>query len=60
MWYEVCDTDSPPLSTAWVWWGILRMTDHEGNRKIYLAWGIQQVLETVDYCPKAVPGDANS
>ena len=27
------------------------MTDHEGNRKIYLAQGIQEGLETVDYCP---------
>ena len=27
------------------------MTDHEGNRKIYLARGIQEGLETVDYCP---------
>ena len=26
------------------------MTDHEGNRKIYLAQGIQEGLETVDYC----------
>ena len=28
------------------------MTDHEGNRKIYLARGIQEGLETVDYCPR--------
>ena len=27
------------------------MTDHEGNRKIYLARWIQEGLETVDYCP---------
>ena len=27
------------------------MTDHEDNRKIYLARGIQEGLETVDYCP---------
>ena len=26
------------------------MTEHEGNRKIYLARGIQEGLETVDYC----------
>ena len=26
------------------------MTDHEGNRKIYLALGIQEGLETGDYC----------
>ena len=26
------------------------MTDHEGNRKIYLAQGIQEGLKTVDYC----------
>ena len=29
------------------------MTDHEGNRKIYLARGIQEGLETVD--PEAKP-----
>ena len=29
------------------------MTDHEGNRKIYLALGIQEGQETVDYCPEA-------
>ena len=28
------------------------MTDHEGNRKIYLARGIQEGLETADYCPR--------
>ena len=28
------------------------MTDHEGNRKIYLARGIQEGLESVDYCPR--------
>ena len=29
------------------------MTDHEGNRKIYLAQGIREGLETVDYyCPR--------
>ena len=28
------------------------MTDHEGNRENYLARGIQEGLETVDYCPK--------
>ena len=26
------------------------MTDHEGNRKIYLARGIQEGLDTADYC----------
>ena len=28
------------------------MTDHEGNKKIYLARGIQEGLETVHYCPR--------
>ena len=28
------------------------MTDHEGNRENYLARGIQEGLETVDYCPR--------
>ena len=28
------------------------MTDQEGNRKIYLARGIQGGLETADYCPR--------
>ena len=32
------------------------MTDHEGNRKIYLAQGIQEGLETVDYCPRRSRG----
>ena len=32
------------------------MTDHEGNRKIYLARGIQEGLETVDYCPRRSRG----
>ena len=29
------------------------MTDHEGNRKIYLGGGIQEGLEIVDYCPNS-------
>ena len=31
------------------------MTDYEGNRENYLARGIQEGLETVDYCPEAKP-----
>ena len=33
------------------------MTDHEGNRKIYLAQGIQEGLETVDYCRGEAEGN---
>ena len=32
------------------------MTDHEGNRENYLARGIQEGLETVDYCPRRSRG----
>ena len=32
------------------------MTDHEGNRKIYLARGIQEGLQSVDYCPRRIRG----
>ena len=28
------------------------MTDHKGNRNIYLARGIQKGLEIVDDCPR--------
>ena len=34
------------------------MTDHEGNRKIYVARGIQEGLETVDYCPSEAVGNS--
>ena len=34
------------------------MTDHEGNRKIYLAQGIQEGLETVDYARGEAKGNS--
>ena len=33
------------------------MTDHEGNRKIYLTRGIQEGLETDDYCRGEIEGN---
>ena len=32
------------------------MTDHEESRKIYLAQGIQEALETGDYFPRETEG----
>ena len=34
------------------------MTDHEGNRKIYLVRGFQEGLETVDYSRGEVQGNS--
>ena len=36
------------------------MSDHEGNRKMYLAREIQEGLETVDSCPRPTESQAVS
>ena len=36
------------------------MTDHEGTREIGLVRGIQEGLETADYCPRRSRGQGNN